>query len=85
MKAHRLLGCPSLFWGLPASGPPSPAGSHNQFCRFCVSLLAPGSEGFRPVGCSPSTAPATASRLLLPSVVHDLRLAPDGSHQAFFG
>jgi hypothetical protein len=62
-----------------------PFGSHNQFRRFCPSLLAPGSERFRPVGCSPSTAPAAASGLLLASVVHDLRLAPDGSHQAFFG
>jgi len=77
MKALRLVWMPLVF--------SPPVGSHNQLWRSCLPLLTAGSEGFRPVGCSAPAAPAAASRLLLPSVVHDLRLAPYGSHQAFFG
>jgi hypothetical protein len=59
--------------------------SHDHFCGFCWSFLAPVSELFRPVGLSSSTPPAAPSRFLLSAVVHDFRLAPDDFHQAFFG
>ena len=62
-----------------------PRASHDHFRGLRGSFLAPGSERVRPVRFSPSAPPPSASRLLLPAVVHDFRLAPDGFHQALFG
>src|SRR5262245_38159263 len=59
--------------------------SHNQFRGLRLTLLPSGAERFRPIGRSAAAAPAGPSRLFLAAVVHDFRLAPDGSHQAFFG